>query len=65
MANDDMRWQGMEEGWKMDECHHSIGHWFGPMRCKGLSDASLGFWRTSEEGFEEKRGDLKRLDFGL
>ena len=27
VAKDDMRWQGMEEGWQMDECHHSIGHW--------------------------------------
>ena len=40
VTRDDMRWQGMEGGWHMDECHHSIGHWFCPMRCKELSDAS-------------------------
>jgi len=54
----------MEEGWQMDEYHHSIGQWSCPMRCKGLSNASLGFWRTSGDGFEEERGFLKRLDFG-
>lgn len=65
VAKDDMRWQGMEEGWQMDECHHSIGHWFCPMRCKGLSDASLGFWKTSEGRFEQEKVGLKRLGFGV
>jgi hypothetical protein len=35
------------------------------MRCKGLSDASLGFWKTSRERFEQEKGGLKRSDFGL
>ena len=60
-----MRWQGMEEGWQMDECPHSIGHWSCPMRCKGLADTSLGFSETSGGGFEEKRADLKILGYGL
>ena len=51
----------MEEGWQMDECHHSIGHWSCPMRCKGLADTSLGFSETSEGGFEEVKEDLERL----
>jgi hypothetical protein len=55
----------MEEGWQMDECLHSIGHWSCPMRCKGLADASLGFWEASGRGFEEGKGDLKRLSCEL
>jgi hypothetical protein len=43
VAKVDMRWQEMEKGWHMDECHHPIGHWFCSMRCKELSDASLRF----------------------
>ena len=56
-----MRWQGMEEGWQMDECPHSIGHWSCPMRCKGLADTSSGFWEASGGVFEEVKGFLKRL----
>ena len=59
VTKDDMRWQGMEEGWKMDECHHSIGHWFCPMRCKGLFDASLGFWKILGGVFEKRMLGLK------
>jgi hypothetical protein len=33
------------------------------MRCKGLADTSLGFSETSEGGFEEVKGGLKRLGF--
>jgi hypothetical protein len=51
----------MEEGWQMDECHHSIGHWSCPMRCKGLADTSSGFREASGRVFEEVKGDLERL----
>ena len=55
----------MEEGWQMDECHHSIGHWSCPMRCKGLADTSLGFSETSEGGFEQGKRGLKGIGFGV
>ena len=56
VAKDDMRWQGMEEGWQMDECHHSIGRWSCPMRCEGLADASLGFRETLRRVIKKGKG---------
>ena len=55
MVKDDMRWEAMGEGWQMDECPHSIGHWSLPMRYKGLADTSLGFWETSGGEFEQEK----------
>ena len=57
LAKDDMRWQRMEEGWQMDECHHSIGHWVLSNEVQGavrrfirvLRDFRWGI-RTWEEG---------------
>ena len=60
VARDDKRWQGMGEGWRMDGCHLPIGHWSCPMKCKGLSDASSGFWKTSRESFKQGKKFLKR-----
>lgn len=58
-AKDDMRWQGMEEGWQIDKCHLPICHWSCPMRFKGLVEANLGLWEASRGGFEKEKGGCK------
>ena len=62
VAKDDMRWQGMEEGWQMDECHHSIGHWVLSNEVQGAVRRFIRVFedfrwctRTGEKGDEKIR----------
>ena len=65
VAKDGKRWEGMDEGWQMDEWHHPIGHWSCPMRCKRLPEATSRFWKALSGAFEQGTLELRRRGFEL
>jgi len=55
----------MEEGWQMDECHHSIGHWVLSNEVQGAVRRFIRVLEVFRRRVQTGEGGLKRLGFGI